>query len=358
MASFLYNLLHIPLTNLLIILLLALATFALLKLWFKRRQSEAPLSPADVPAKPANKLGRATVYVARLVGFALFTFVLVGGGLLLYLDYQAVSEEIALAPSAVEAPAEMPFAIEEIRFTGGDETELAGWFVPPENGAAIILLHGYSGNRLGVLHYAEMLVKAGYGVLMYDERGSGESGGSFRAHGWIDTPDVGGAITYLKSRPEVDAQRLGIAGCSIGGQIALQGTVAYPELKAVWADGFSVILASDNAPPVTWADSLAYLSNAIIDWMYTWRLGMPRPAGMIQIIGRIAPRPVMLVGGGNALGYFGSEARRMHHYAAYAGPNARVWIIPEATHCDGPLQRPEEYEQRLVEFFNQAFLEP
>jgi len=203
-----------------------------------------------------------------------------------------------------------------------------------------------------------MLVEAGYGILAYDERGSGESGGSFRAHGWIDTPDVGGAVAYLKSRPEIDSQRLGIAGCSIGGQIALQGAAAYPELNAVWADGSSTIVASDNAPPDNWANALLYLSNTIIDWMYTWRLDMQPPPGMLQIIGSIAPRPIMLVGGGNPIGYYGSEARRMKHYAAYAGPNAQVWIIPEATHCDGPLQRPEEYEQRLVEFFDQALLEP
>jgi hypothetical protein len=42
-------------------------------------------------------------------------------------------------------------------------------------------------------------------------------------------------------------------------------------------------------------------------------------------------------------------------YAYYAGPNAQTWVIPEATHCDGPARRPAEYAERIVEFFDTAF---
>ncbi len=76
---------------------------------------------------------------------------------------------------------------------------------------------------------------------------------------------------------------------------------------------------------------------------------------MIEIIGKIAPRPIMLVGGGTPLSYVGSEAPRLERYAAYAGKNAGVWVIPEAHHCDGPIQRPAEYATRMVGFFNKAF---
>jgi hypothetical protein len=53
---------------------------------------------------------------------------------------------------------------------------------------------------------------------------------------------------------------------------------------------------------------------------------------------------------------FGSEADMMiPRYARAAGPNAQVWIIPEAVHCDGPARRPEQYAQQMVEFFDTAF---
>jgi len=76
---------------------------------------------------------------------------------------------------------------------------------------------------------------------------------------------------------------------------------------------------------------------------------------MIEIIGDIAPRPIMLVGCGSPRPYFGDESRPMIFVAEYAGPNAEVTIIPEAYHCDGPSRRPEEYAQRMVDFFDRAF---
>jgi len=64
----------------------------------------------------------------------------------------------------------------------------------------------------------------------------------------------------------------------------------------------------------------------------------------------------MLVGGGQAFTLLGSEGYTMiPRYAHYAGANAQTWVIPEATHCDGPNFRPDEYAERMMEFFDNAF---
>jgi uncharacterized protein len=297
------------------------------------------------------KLRRVIVHVAKLIGFAVVVLLILGGAVLIYADDQTVRSDLAPAPSQVEIPDDLAFKVEEVTFTGGDDLTLAGWFTPPHNGATIILLHGYGGNRASMLWHAQKLVAAGYGVLLYDERASGESEGQRRSYGWEDPADVGGALRYLGGRPEVDVQRIGIAGCSIGGQIALQATARYPGLKAVWADGPSIVRPADLPLPTNWATALDALSVHIIDLMYQSRLAMT-PTPLIDRIGQIAPRPIMLVGGGKALADFGSEASRVQNYAHYAGPNAEVWVIPEAVHCDGPVQRPDEYAARLVEFFD------
>lgn len=281
---------------------------------------------------------------------------LIGGSLLLYIDYNEVAGEVAPAPSHVEVPSDLPFPVESVTFESESGIRLAGWYTPSRNGAVIILLHGYGDNRLGTVVYARMLAQAGYGALLYDERASGESGGARRSFGWEDTPDVGAAIAYLRSRPELTTAILGIGGCSIGAQIALQGAARYPELGAVWADGSAVIRYKDNPAPGSWGMAIAYLSNWIIDPMASARLGIPAPPAMIEIIGKIAPRPIYLISGGKPINYFESESTRMHHFARFAGSNAQVWVIPEATHCDGPQQRPEEYAERLVSFFDQALL--
>jgi hypothetical protein len=89
--------------------------------------------------------------------------------------------------------------------------------------------------------------------------------------------------------------------------------------------------------------------------MLSQRLDIQPPPPMKETIGKISPRPLMLVAGGFPRPYFGRESRRILYIARYAGPEAEVWVIPEAVHCEGPSRVPEQYAQRLVGFFNQAF---
>jgi pimeloyl-ACP methyl ester carboxylesterase len=269
-------------------------------------------------------------------------------------DYRYTVRYTAPAPSEVAVLDNLPFEVEEVTFEGGDGLRLAGWFVPPRNGATIILLHGYGGNRTGTVWYAIPLVEAGYGVLMYDERASGESEGTMRSYGWQDVPDVGGALAYLSSRPDVDPDRIGIAGCSIGGQIALRGAAAYPQIRAALADGPSSVTAADDPPPHNWATALSTLSGFVIDRMFEARLGMQAPPPMIETIGLIAPRPILLIAGGTPHPYYGSEAAHVECFYQHAGDNAELWVIPEAYHCDGLAARPQEYVNRMIAFFDAA----
>ena len=97
------------------------------------------------------------------------------------------------------------------------------------------------------------------------------------------------------------------------------------------------------------------MGNYLYDVIYPLKLGVELPTPMIELLPTIAPRPIMLVGGGMPMPVTGSEAPQMNFYAQHAGENAEVWIIEEAFHCDGPGKRPEEYAAKLVGFFDAAF---
>jgi pimeloyl-ACP methyl ester carboxylesterase len=275
--------------------------------------------------------------------------------IMVYRNWISLQADTVPAPSQVEIPANLPFEVEEVTFLSEDGLRIAGWYVPPENGALVILLHGYGGNRTAMIWHAEQLTGAGYGVLMYDERASGESEGEYRSYGWEDPRDVGGALEFLNARADVDPDRIGIAGCSIGGQIALQGAAYYPQIEAVWADGASAIRAQDINKPTNPIFALLVVANYMADWMFEVKLDIDAPAPMIEIIDDIAPRPIMLVGGGTPMPFTGSEGDHLKLYKQYAGDNAELWVIPEAIHCDGPGRRPEEYATKMVEFFDTAF---
>jgi dienelactone hydrolase len=318
----------------------------------KRRRANPPI----VPQTLAGKLGFSLLYLVRVLGVGLLTFLAVAFVVMIERNIYSYITESAPAPSQVEIPSDLTFEVTEVKFAGGDDLVMAGWHVPSENGVTIILLHGYGGNRSAMLWHAKQLVDAGYGVLLYDERASGESEGTRRSYGWEDPRDVAGAIRFIEAESGKGFERIGIGGCSIGAQIALQSAAAYPELEAVWADGPSTVRAQDIPAPKNPIIALVIVGNYSLDWLFETQLDMDAPAPMIEQIGNIAPRPIMIVAGGQVQPLFGSEAERLiPHYTEPAGPNAQAWIIPEAFHCDGPARRPDEYSQRMVEFFDTAF---
>ena len=89
-----------------------------------------------------------------------------------------------------------------------DGLDLAGWYVPSRNGAAVIVFPGRSGTR----KQARMLARNGYGVLLYDRRGEGASEGDPNGWGWDFDKDILAGIDFLKDRPDVDPHRIGGLG--------------------------------------------------------------------------------------------------------------------------------------------------
>jgi len=337
------NLLSIPFTDLSIIIILAALLFLFVYLYsiWKKKLSQKHQTIKKFTIK----------YFLRIFGFTILSILFIGGGMMLSNAYRTVIRTTAPAPFIVTVPDNLGFQVEEVTFLTHDGFTISGWFVPPENGATVLLLHGYGGTRKHMIFHAKALVEGGFGILMYDERASGQSEGDYRSYGWMDPPDVDSALNYLNSRSEVDPKNIGIGGCSIGGQISLQAASRNSQIQAVWADGPSGIVASDYGPPTNWATAISWLSNRLLDHMLLQFLDIEKPEPMTTIIASIGPRPIMLVAGGKERSYFGAESHHVTRFYHAAGENTQLWVIPEATHCDGPRQRPEEYKQRLIGFF-------
>ena len=73
---------------------------------------------------------------------------------MVYRNWFSLQAETAPAPSRVTIPADLPFEVEEVTFLSEDGLRIAGWYVPPENGALVILLHSYSGNCTAMIWHA------------------------------------------------------------------------------------------------------------------------------------------------------------------------------------------------------------
>ncbi len=249
------------------------------------------------------------------------------------------------APSAIRRSSDLPPTTQDISFLGGDDLTLRGWYIPPKNGMVIILLHGYFSNRTEMIFAARHLTAAGYGALLYDERGSGESDGMQRSLGWRDVDDVGGALAFLDGK----ANQVGIAGCSIGGQIAVRAAARYPQISAVLADGAAMVSAEDLPPPQDWAERLIIPYDWLLDRFIEAHAGMAAPPSMMETISQIAPRPIMLFAA-----ELSNEKFYIRRFQQAAGANAQLWEIPNATHCHGVFVAPDEYARRMLDFFDSS----
>lgn len=151
-------------------------------------------------------------------------------------------------------PASVGLAFEDVRFQATDGVDLRGWFIPPaataEPAPAVVFVHGWLWNRLGnvegqvpfadksvnFLPATQALHEAGIGVLLFDLRNHGESGRSFPiTYGPREGLDVRAAVSYLGGRADVDNNRIGALGCSMGANSVLYGLPYTPPLKAFLA---------------------------------------------------------------------------------------------------------------------------
>ena len=272
-------------------------------------------------------------------------------GLLLgaFLVVYPVSESYVVTHSArayVPTP-QLGAAHEEVSFTTSDGLRLEGWYVPSKNGANVIVFPG----RKGPQKPARMLARHGYGVLLFDRRGEGASEGDPNAFGWAGTRDLEAAISFLQARPEVDDDRIGGLGLSVGGEMLLQAAAETSDLKAVVSEGAglrsvreAVHLAGGERLISSWLSGLATLGTAV------FANDLP-PRSLTDLSAEIST-PVFFI---YATPGQGGESLNPTYYEAAEQPK-EIWAA-EGGHTGAITAEPEEYERRVVAFFDRALLE-
>jgi uncharacterized protein len=240
---------------------------------------------------------------------------------------------------------------EPVAFTTSDGLTLRGWYVPSRNGAAVVAFPG----RAGPQKPARMLVRHGYGVLLFDRRGEGESDGDPNAFGWAMDRDLKAAAAFLRHRPEVEPNRIGGIGLSVGGEMLIQTAAESTAFKAVVSEGAGARSLRENLEKPRRLSELSALgvSLGLTTGVALFSNHLP-PPNLKELSARIAPRSVFFI---YALHGTGGEEKQLNpKYYAAAGAPKQIWEIPEAAHTGGIDARPQEYERRVVGFFDDALL--
>ena len=228
-------------------------------------------------------------------------------------------------------------------FDASDGLELKGWYHPSRNGAAVLVVHGGNSDRTGSVAHARFLARAGYGVLVYDARGRGESEGTPNGYGWGWQHDVAGAMRLLAARPDVEDGRVAALGLSTGADILLDVAPDRDDLAAIVADG---------AAATSWEDWRRLKPQPTLESAAGWVMfealelftGDPQPEPLADEVAR-SDTPLLLISGER-----GPEYEFNVDYAAAAGGPAEHWNMPDVSHTHGLHDRPAEYERRVLAF--------
>jgi uncharacterized protein len=248
---------------------------------------------------------------------------------------------------AVVPEANLGAGHEQVSFTTSDGLELSGWYVPSRNGAAVIAFPGRNGPQA----HTRMLARHGYGVLLFDRRGQGESEGDPHAFGWEGEKDIKAAIAFLQRRPDVDPERIGGLGLSVGGELMLHAAAETDALKAIVSEGAGSRSVGEfrRMPDAT---PVQHGYETIITAGLTLFSNSPPPPLTQHTVRRIAPRPVFIIWAPHGVD---TEALNPEYFKAAAEPKT-LWAIPESKHVGGLAARPAEYERRVIRFFDDALL--
>jgi pimeloyl-ACP methyl ester carboxylesterase len=243
----------------------------------------------------------------------------------------------------------MPF--EDVSFPSSEfQTDIKAFFIPSDNGVTLIVPPGYTSGRGNLLHELVLLHKHGYGALTYESR---SCMGHYISLGYAEVTEVGDALRYLATRPDVDMDKIAIQGFSSAGATTLMAAARYPNLRAVVAEGgyhdFEDALR-DTSQGQQWGFLGAFYEFGVkAGYRLTtgYDLSVLSP---ISTIGNIAPRPLLLIYGTAEPSLRGGRLE-----LAAAGDNAQLWEVPGATHGSYSWTAPEEFEWRVVDFYDKAF---
>lgn len=248
-------------------------------------------------------------------------------------------------------------AKEDFGVRARDGVELKGWKIRPvaANGDWVILFHGVSDNRTGVLGHAELLLRHGYSVVMMDSRDHGLSGGEMATYGWKERNDTVAITKALYASENV--RHLFALGVSMGAAVALQSAAVEPRIEAVAAeDPFSDLrevsydyAGSDFSPLL---GKTLFRPAVIIAMQSIEREGGFNPDDVSPekaVVERAFP--VLLI-----CGTWDHRIPCRHAERIYDAAHGQreLWVVHGAGHAAALGYAPEEYEHRLIDFFDRT----
>lgn len=251
-------------------------------------------------------------------------------------------------------PADFGLDFETVQVNTKDNLLLNGWYIKPDNASLIIMQHGYKRDRSELLQEAAMLAEAGYGVLITSVRAHDVNPGEEISFGLKEMNDLDAWVQYARTIPNIDQDKIGMLGNSLGASMAIQYSANHEVIRAVVAhSAFSSMQNTietsvrhfTGLPPFPFAPLIQFWAELILGISID-------DIDATQWISNISPRPVFLIHSldddvispqsGNLL------------FDAALDPR-QIWLESGIGHANFDTEQPDEFEKQVVGFFNSHF---
>jgi len=257
-------------------------------------------------------------------------------------------------PWAMPAPQEVTLPSRDAGIT------IAGWWLPStaSDAPAVIVVHGFTACRRdhAVLLPSGMLHRNGFSILLIDLRDHGDStieDGRF-AGGTDEYRDVLGAWDWLQAEQGIPAERIGLVGISLGAATVLLAAGQEPRVAAVWEDSSYADLESAMRAELT---REGYPTFLVAGGVLAARLisGVDLLSySPLDAVRRLEGRPVFITHGEEDTRLSVQYARDLETAVRSEWGSVETWLVPGAEHTEAMVTHVEEYEQRLVDFFQRS----
>jgi fermentation-respiration switch protein FrsA (DUF1100 family) len=246
-----------------------------------------------------------------------------------------------------QTPAQHRLNYEDVTFESNDGTRLNGWLIPATGKAigTVIHFHGNAQNMSAHLSFVDWIPAEGFNLFVFDYRGYGQSEGSPNRRGVYQ--DGLAAIDYVKSRTDVDPNKLLILGQSLGGAnaISVMGRNRIDGVRAV------AIESTFYSYRQIVRDKLAHIPVlSILRWPLSFMIvGNGYSPG--KVVGNIAPVPLLLIHG------TADRVIPFHHGKELyekAGEPKQFWEIEHGKHTEAFTTYGRQYREALVKFYKAA----
>lgn len=253
-------------------------------------------------------------------------------------------------------PQDFGFAYQNVSRESADGVELHAWYIPSQNGAAIILQHGYKSDRSELLEEAAMLATHGYGVLLSTVRAHDENEGALIGFGLNEMPDLDTWFEFLVAQPEISPEKIGMLGNSLGGSMVIQYAADNPRINAVVAhSAFSSMADTINTSIRYYTDLPAFpFADLIRFWAERELGGRIEDIDASLWIGQLSPRPVLILHSTTDI-VISQESGEL--LFAAANEPKELWQVENVDHASFDQQLAQEFELRVVAFFDRYLLD-